>query len=62
MKGNDMMKNVWRVLRASYTNLDGITRTTYRGRLFGFTIWKWKTKHKSVGWFVQNHKLAQLQR
>ena len=47
MKGNDMMKNVWRVLRASYTNLDGITRTTYRGRLFGFTIWKWKTKHKS---------------
>ena len=42
-----MTNKIWRVFRASYVNLDGITRTTYRARLFGVTICKWNTKHKS---------------
>ncbi len=33
--------------RASSTNLDGITRTINRLSLFGFTIWKWRTKRKA---------------
>jgi hypothetical protein len=33
--------------RASYTNLDGFTRTTYRIMLFGFTLMRWRTAHKS---------------
>ena len=35
------------LFRASYTNLDGITRTTYRVILFGLTLLKWRTAHKA---------------
>lgn len=33
--------------RSSYSLLDGFCRTTYRIRIFGITILKWKTVHRN---------------
>lgn len=33
--------------RASHTNVDGTTRTTYRIIVFGITLLKWNTAHKA---------------
>lgn len=39
---------MWRVFRASCTNLDGKTLTVYRAKLFGVTILKWNTTYKAT--------------